>query len=104
LVDDPRVGDAITLKPPIYVNTGDEDAITLPHPPITCLWDYGESRTGWTGKQVTDCHVCCLANYVGLETIRKRSEQGGSDRGRRAAPTRARDQRRSLNLSEFVDG
>jgi len=35
LVDDPRVGDEITLKPPIYVNTGDEDAITLPHPPTT---------------------------------------------------------------------
>jgi len=31
LIDDPRAGYEITLKPPIYVDTGDEDAITLTH-------------------------------------------------------------------------
>jgi hypothetical protein len=29
LVDDPRAGYALTLKPLIYVDAGDEDAITL---------------------------------------------------------------------------
>jgi len=43
LVDDPRVGDAITLKPPIYVNTGYEDAITK------SAEKPRRSRRGWIG-------------------------------------------------------